>query len=152
MIQKFRWRFISLSIISLFVILFVSIGSLVAINFYRDSREVNRVLSTLVENNGNLTLQNSRALYKNKQNIILGPSNPESIFQYRYFTVLVDKNNKKVLVNKPRDFQSNKQYINEKVDQILNRRKMEKGIIRLDRNNYAYQIFTDQFGQKILCF
>lgn len=152
MIQKFRWRFISLSIISLFVILFVSIGSLVAINFYRDSREVNRVLSTLVENNGNLTLQNSRALYKNKQNIILGPSNPESIFQYRYFTVLVDKNNKKVLVNKPRDFQSNKQHINEKVDQILNRRKMEKGIIRLDRNNYAYQIFTDQFGQKNIVF
>lgn len=150
MIQKFRWKFISLSIASLFVVLFVTIGSLVAVNFYQDRQEVNRVLDTLVQNDGNLTINNSKQLYKNKD-FIFNQQNPESIFQYRYFTVKVDPNNNVSISNQPEDFNLSKQDISNKSKRIINSR-FNKGMIRIDHNNYAYKIFFNDDGQKSIIF
>ncbi|WP_297819504.1 HAMP domain-containing sensor histidine kinase [uncultured Lactobacillus sp.] len=150
MIQKFRWKFISLSIASLFIVIFVTIGSLVAVNFYQDHQEVDRVLNTLVQNNGNLTLNNSQDIYKDKD-FIFNQKNPESIFQYRYFTVSVAPNNKIIITKQPEDFKLSKQDIYSKAGRIANSR-FKKGMIRLDHSNYAYQIFFNDQGQKSIIF
>lgn len=45
MIQKFRWRFIALSVLSLFLVLLIPIGSLVAISSGEDWHTcINRIL------------------------------------------------------------------------------------------------------------
>lgn len=148
MIQKFRWRFIALSVVSLFLVLLIPIGSLVAINFYQDNQQVNQVLSVLTMNNGNLTPDNSRPLYRQKNNFISGKANPESIFQYRYFNITFDKNGDAVITNRPKQFNISKKQIRNKVSSL----KRKKGITRFDGNNYAFETYQDQFGRKNIVF
>lgn len=95
MIQKFRWRFIAISIFSLFLVLTISIGSLIAVNFKRAGDEANRVLTVLITNNGVMTPNNARGEFKQQnfldQSIGAHHFNPEQIYQYRYFSVVSDQ-------------------------------------------------------------
>lgn len=151
MIQKFRWKFIRISVLSLLIVLLFSIGSLVSINFYRDTKEVKQVMDTLVKNDGNLIPQNSNQINRNKLTIIDGQINPEAIYQYHYFTVVFNQNGKPVIINKPKNFNLSEEKINNRAANILARRNKD-GIVRFDSNNYHYRIFTNQAGQQTITF
>lgn len=139
MIQKFRWRFIFISIFSLFIILFFSIGSLIALSFYRDSNESNRVMTALVQNEGNLGPKASTVIDgPQKNNLIAGRRNPESVFQYRYFSVGKDKNGKIMVVNRPKQFNLDQKQLTKKSKNIFAHSR-KKGIVTFDANHYLYQ-------------
>ena len=104
MIQKFRWKFIGMSITALFVVLVITLGTLLGISYTQSHNEVDRVLTTLVNNQGQLTPRNAKPVFGNQKdpinkNFLAGEYNPEAIFQYRYFTVASTKNNTPKIIN-----------------------------------------------------
>ncbi len=152
MLQKFRWKFIALSIFSLFIILFVSIGSLIGVSFYRDSQEANRVMTALVRNEGNLSPKASVIIDgRQKNNFITGRRNPESVFQYRYFGVTQDKSGKIIVINKPKQFNLDQVEIANTSQHILNQ-KNTKGIAVFDANQYLYRRIKSGTGQPQIIF
>lgn len=151
MIQRFRWKFIGISVASLLIILLVTIGNLVALSFYRDNSEANRVLDTLSQNNGNLGPRVSREINGKQSGLIDGKFNPEMLYQYRYFTVVIDKNNNLLVTNRPNNFTIEKKSISEKTMKILEKRQ-NRGTVRFDSNNYIYQISKDDSGQTTIIF
>ena len=80
MIQKIRRKFIIISTCALAVVLTTVIGSIIGTSYYWADQEVNTVLTTLANNQGNIPKQpiavNGQAKY-----------NREDLFQYRYFSV-----------------------------------------------------------------
>lgn len=156
MIQKFRWRFIIISILSLALVLFVSIGSLVYTNFSQAKNESNRVLSVLVNNNGQLTPERTRGAFDRQktlitQDFLLGRFNPESVYQYRYISVLVDPNQKITVLNNQKIFNVSQTQIKQISKKVANGKK-KRGVITIEDNLYEYQIKNTPAGEKILAF
>lgn len=152
MIQKFRWRFILMSIFSLFIVLFVSIGSLIGVSFYRDYGESNRVMTALVRNEGNLGPQASTIINgRQKNNLIAGRRNPEAVFQYRYFSVGQDKNGRIFVINRPRQFNLDQKQLTKKSKNILIK-SQDKGIVTFDANRYLFQKTTSRKKQPEIIF
>ena len=48
MIQKFRWKFIGMSITALFIVLVITLGALLGVSYTQSHNEVDRVLTALV--------------------------------------------------------------------------------------------------------
>lgn len=152
MIQKFRWRFILISIISLFIVLFVTIGSLIGINFYHDSQESQKVMTALVRNRGNLSPHSSPLIDGPAKNSpLMGRRNPESVFQYRYFSVVETPQKKLIVTDRPKQFNIPQDQINDKGAQILSKNR-KQGITTFNANRYLYQKITDQGGQRQIIF
>lgn len=152
MIQKFRWRFILISVISLFIVLFVSIGSLIAINFYHDHQESQKVMTALVQNRGNLSPHSSPLIDgQAKNNPFMGRRNPESIFQYRYFSVIETPQGKLIVADRPRQFNIAQEQINEKGTAIL-RGHRQQGLTTFNANRYLYRKIKDGDGRRQIIF
>lgn len=151
MIQKFRWRFITISICSLLIVLLVSIGGLVGISFYHNHSEAERVMTTLVKNNGSMNPQASQQIDGSGPNrLINGRPNPESAYQYRYFQVVLNKG-KVVFTNRPQNFSNSQSKVKDKAKAIFTGKK-KAGRIRLNNNVYAYRRYRNQFGQQAIIF
>jgi signal transduction histidine kinase len=151
MIQKFRWRFITISICSLLIVLLVSIGGLVGINFYHNHNEAERVMTTLVKNNGSMNPQASQQIEGSGPNrFINGRPNPESAYQYRYFQAVLS-NGKVVLTNRPQNFSWSQSKLKNKTKAIFASKK-KSGRIRLNNNTYAYRRYRNQLGQQAIIF
>lgn len=152
MIQKFRWRFILISIISLFIVLFVTIGSLIGINFYHDSQESQKVMTALVRNSGNLSPHSSPLIDGPAKNSPLtGRRNPESVFQYRYFSVVENPQGHLAVADRPKQFNIPQEQINAKSSQILGKNR-KQGITTFRANRYLYQKTTDPSGHRQIIF
>ena len=52
MIKKLRWRFIGISMISIFVVLFLILAFINTFNFFSFNNQQNEIIQTLGENNG----------------------------------------------------------------------------------------------------
>ncbi|GAA3634883.1 HAMP domain-containing sensor histidine kinase [Lactobacillus hamsteri] len=151
MIQKFRWRFIIISILSLALVLFVSIGGIVLFNFHQAHNESQRVLDTLVQNDGQLTPNNFQGAFDKQESFISGRYNPESIYQYRHFSVAEDNNGKIIVINNQRIYGVKKSTIIETSKKALNQKQAE-GIKRINGNDYLYKISRNQMGGKMITF
>ncbi|MGQ5708665.1 sensor histidine kinase [Lactobacillus sp. PSON] len=156
MIQKFRLQFIIISIASLALVLFTTVGLMIGADFSRAHGEVSRVMNILVRNNGQLTPHDSHEFEQSQtpfNALINNQSNPDSIYQYRYFSVAVDKNNKLKILN----WQNSKVYgvSQEKILKVaqhaLNKRQI-KGITILAGNTYSYEVITHANSKKMVVF
>lgn len=86
MIQHFRNRFIVFSTCALILVIIPIIGGLSAITYFQSRREVNSVLTILVNNEG----QMPRGQVKNQPAIIPQPHfTRESLSQYRFFSATI---------------------------------------------------------------
>ncbi|MCH3904336.1 MAG: HAMP domain-containing histidine kinase [Lactobacillus sp.] len=151
MIQKFRWRFITISVCSLLIVLLVSIGGLVGISFYHNHNEANRVMTALVKNDGTLNPNASKQIDGGVPNrFINGKPNPESAYQYRYFRVVINKK-QVILTNQPKNFTWSQSKINSQVKSILASGKKD-GRIRFNNNVYSYHCYRSQTGQQAIIF
>lgn len=154
MIQKFRWRFIAISIFSLFLVLTISIGSLIAVNFKRAGDEANRVLTVLITNNGVMTPNNARGEFKQQsfldQSIGAHHFNPEQIYQYRYFSVVSDQN-RLTLVNNQKPYKVSSKEINQVVKKVL-AQKENDGEVVISNNDYLFRKGINDQGQEIVAF
>ncbi|TSO25396.1 HAMP domain-containing sensor histidine kinase [Lactobacillus sp. LL6] len=154
-IQKFRLQFIVISIASLAIVLFSTVGLMIGTDFSRAHGEATRVMSALVRNNGQLTPQDSHEFSQNQSPfnaLINNRPNPDSVYQYRYFSVAVNNNKLKIL-----NWQNSKVY-GVSQDKILNvtrhllNKKQTKGVTILARNTYSYEVIANSNGKKMVVF
>lgn len=156
-IQKFRLQFISISIASLAIVLITTVGLMIGADFSRARGDANRVMGALVRNGGQLTPRDSRQFANSNQGPINGfinnRINPDSVYQYRYFSVAIGKNNKLKILN----WQNSKVYgvsqskILDTARSIL-AKKQTKGMIHLAKNSYAYEVVANSNGKRMIIF
>lgn len=156
MIQKFRWKFIYISITSLFLVLVVTMGILLAINYQQAKSEVNRVLDTLVRNDGHLTPGNAQPLFGNQndyinRNFLGGRYNPEAVYQYRYFSVKVDPNNNIKIIDDDNVYRVSSSQVKKISYQIIKSRQ-NSGVIKIGQNDYQYRQTKSEIGDQIIVF
>lgn len=77
MIKKLRWRFIGISMISIFVVLFLILAFINTFNFFSFNNQQNEIIQTLGENNGQ---------FPSDEN---APEDGEAPFSTRYFIVII---------------------------------------------------------------
>lgn len=147
MIQKFRWKFIGMSITALFVVLVITLGTLLGISYTQSHNEVDRVLTTLVDNQGQLTPRNAKPVFGNQKdpinkNFFAGEYNPEAIFQYRYFTVASTKNNTPKIINDDNVYDVARKQIIGTSKQVF-KDKVTSGSVNIGSNQYAYRVGKD---------
>lgn len=150
MIQKFRWRFIFVSICSLLIILLFSIGGLVGLSFSRNHAEAQKAMTALVKNDGDMDPRSSRQFDRQAAHFLTGHPNPEQAYQYRYFRVLLTHGGA-VVTNQPQNFTLSKQKIKQTVAAIA-ARKSRQGRVWFDGNAYQYQRYQNPAGQQAIIF
>lgn len=156
MIQKFRWKFIGMSIMALFVVLVITLGTLLGISYTQSHNEVDRVLTTLVNNQGQLTPRNAKPVFGNQKdpinkNFLAGEYNPEAIFQYRYFTVASTKNNTPKIINDANVYDVAQKKIINTSKQVF-KDKVTSGSVSIGNNQYAYRVGKDQKGNQFIVY
>lgn len=156
MIQKFRWKFIGTSVAALLIVLLITLGSLVGITRIQDQNEVDRVLNTLVKNEGHLSPHNAQPVFGNQndpinRNFLAGKYNPEAVYQYRYFSVTVDSSGRVHVINDNNVYKVK----NTQIESITRRTLAnhdKQGSIKAGQNQYAYRIATNSTGQTLIIF
>lgn len=156
MIQKFRWKFIGMSICALFVVLVMTLGAILGVSYTQSKSEVDRVLTALVNNQGELTPRNAKPVFGNQKdpinkNFLSGEYNPEAIFQYRYFTVANSRNNKPRIINDDNVYDVDRSEIYRTSTQIF-KSKNTSGTTTINGNEYAYRIGKNSAGQKFIVY
>jgi signal transduction histidine kinase len=155
-LQKVRWRFIIMSIVSLAIVIFGSLGGLVLISFSQARGESNQVMQTLVANGGTITPRNAQAVVGNANDFFsrrfsAGQGNPESVYQYRYFTVRESNNNVLQIVNGQKVYGLTDNRIVKTTKNILASGK-NSGVVRLAANTYRYQTIKQDRNQQMVIF
>lgn len=156
MIQKFRWKFIGTSVAALLIVLLITLGSLVGITRIQNQNEVDRVLNTLVKNEGHLSPRNAQPVFGNQndpinRNFLAGKYNPEAVYQYRYFSVTVDSSGRVHVINDNNVYKVK----NTQIESITRRTLAnhdKQGSIKAGQNQYAYRIATNSTGQTLIIF
>ncbi|RVU71002.1 MULTISPECIES: cell wall metabolism sensor histidine kinase WalK [Lactobacillus] len=156
MIQKFRWKFIGAAIGALFLVLILTLGSLVGVSYVQNQKEVDRVLTTLVKNEGHLSPHNAQPAFGNQndpinRNFLAGKYNPEAVYQYRYFSVVVGSDQRIKMINDNNVYKLKNSEINSFLKKVL-ARKDKRGNIKSGENTYAYQVSKDSMGHKLIVF
>lgn len=97
MIKRLRYKFITVSVLALLLVIITVVGSITAASLYRSKQEVNNVLTILVKNEGQL---NSNSNLSPDQRPFLSPRQTrEGIFQYRFFSAQVTRDGQIISVN-----------------------------------------------------
>lgn len=156
MIQRFRWKFIGTSVASLLLVLLITLGGLIGIIHIQNQNEVDRVLTALVKNEGHLSPQNAGPDLGDQnnpinRNFVTGRFNPESVYQYRYFTVTVDSSNHVRVINDSNVYKLKNAAIKKLTRRVLTE-KNSSGNIKNGQNQYAYRVFRSSAGQKMIVF
>lgn len=156
MIQKFRWKFIAISVASLLLVLIITLGSLVGITYVQSQNEVNRVLTVLVENEGHLSPHNAQPAFGNQndlinRNFLGGRYNPEAVYQYRYFAVSVDPSHRVNVINDTNVYKLKNTEIGSLTHQALDNHN-KTGTVKTGQNEYVYRVFRSNTGQKMVVF
>lgn len=99
MIKKLRIKFVSTSIISIFIVLVLIIGSINIINYINMNERTDHMLRFVLDNKGTLPRPEKKDKPHNIPyfNNFKGNPSPEVIFQTRYFTVILDKNSEVIM-------------------------------------------------------
>ena len=156
MIQKFRWKFIGMSIVALFLVLVITLSALLGVSYTQSHSEVDRVLTVLVNNQGQLNPRNAKPVFGNQKdpinkNFLSGEYNPEAVFQYRYFTVANTRNNTPRIVNDDNVYDVGRSKILKTSKQIF-KDKSTSGSIDIGNNQYAYRVGKSQEGYKFIVY
>lgn len=132
MIQRLRKKFILISAFSLLLVLITVIGGMVSVTYINARNEISNVLDILTENRGMLPGKEAKKR--------LGPKyTPESIYQYRYFSVFLDKNSEILAVDK-RHINTLSQDEIKKITKKIIVDKEVTGDIIYNRTGFAYRL------------
>ena len=156
MIQKFRWKFIYMSIASLFIVLIVTMGMLLFVNYHQAQTEVDRVMVALIKNEGHLTPRNAQPAFGNQNDAInrtflAGRYNPEAVYQYRYFSVKINPKNKIQIINDDNVYQLSSKQVKQITKKIL-KLKQSEGSIDIGQNKYRYRKSKNNLGDHFIVF
>lgn len=148
MIKRLQRKFILTSTAALAVVLLTIVGSIIAISYTRAVQEVRSVMTVLAQNNGELSSE--VAGHDARQQF--GPHfNREGLFQYRYFSVLYDRQQRIKGIND----NNIKTVSPTAITSLANRAvkaKRSAGIMRYQYTTYAYRVIKKQRGQTLVIF
>ena len=156
MIQKFRWKFIGTSVAALFVVLLLTLGGLVWVTHVQSQNEVDRVLTALVKNEGRLSPKTAKPAFGDQRdpinrNFLGGQYNPEAVYQYRYFAVMIDESHRVHVIN-----DNNVYKVNNSKIQNITRAALENGdksgVVALGQNQYAFRVAKNSTGETMIVF
>ncbi|MBP2056897.1 signal transduction histidine kinase [Lactobacillus colini] len=156
MIQRFRWKFIYISLASLFIVMVVTMGTLLFINYNQSQSEVSRVMTALIKNDGHLTPRNAQPAFGNQDDAInrtflAGRYNPEAVYQYRYFSVKVNSKQKIQILNDANVYQVTSKQVKQVSKNILKLNKVEGNVV-IGQNRYRYRKSKTKLGDNIIVF
>lgn len=156
MIQKFRWKFIGTSVIALFMVLLLTLGGLVGVTHIQSQNEVDRVLTTLVKNEGHLSPHNAKPAFGNQsdpinRNFLGGKYNPEAVYQYRYFAVTIDDSRRIRVINDSNVYKVNNVQIQNIVKKATETHE-KNGTVTVGQNEYAFRFAKNSTGQVMAVF
>ena len=89
MIKKLRKKLVAVAMLSLFIVLFIIIGTVNVLNYTRMVDDANRTLNILKENNGSFPRPDMS--HGHGEEMFKGMS-PEAPYESRYFSVMMDDN------------------------------------------------------------
>ncbi|MBC8743857.1 HAMP domain-containing histidine kinase [Lactobacillus sp. Marseille-P7033] len=145
MIQRFRYKFIALSTSALLFVILTIVGSLCAFTYYRAHKEVQSVLTILVNNDGQIPRKGVQVDSYNQPQF-----SREGLHQYRYFTVITGQDNKiseiqddQIATISPRDARI--------MTNRVVKKKIKTGQIYCHGVTYAYKTRQTR-GQQVIVF
>lgn len=148
MIKRLRYKFITVSVMALLIVIITVVGSITAASFYRSKQEVNNVLTILVKNEGQLT---SNSNLTPSQRPFLSPRQTrEGIFQYRFFSAQVSRDGQIMSVNDSHIMTVPRSAINNMISRTY-RRHRHAGSMSYRNTLYSYQM-KYQHGHYTLVF
>lgn len=162
MIQRLRRKFTAMATLVLLVVIVTIMSGMIGLSYRRYCLDVDNVLTVLSQNDGQLVSQQGLASAKQR----LGNRfNVESMFQYRYFSVVVDQkgHSRSVIdnhiwtVNRSQIMKLGKQAAKRSnnapslIDRVL-RRSPSQGHVKIDGTEYAYRVTPVSNGQKLVVF
>ena len=89
MIKKLRKKLVAVAMLSLFIVLFIIIGTVNVLNYTRMVDDANRTLNILKENNGSFPRPDMSHGHGGE---MLKGMSPEAPYESRYFSVMMDSN------------------------------------------------------------
>lgn len=145
MIQRFRYKFIAISTAALLFVILTIVGSICTLTYYQSHQEIERVLTILVNNDGQIPRKGIRTDDNNQPQF-----SREGLHQYRYFAVLVDDKNQVTEVRDDHIATVTPQDARAMTDRLV-RRKVHSGQLLYRGVNYAYKI-RNKDGEKVIVF
>lgn len=145
MIQRFRYKFIALSTTALVFVILTIVGSLSAFTYYRSHKEIQSVLTILVNNDGRIPQKGVRADSFNQSQF-----SQEGLHQYRYFTVITDQDNKIAEIQDDQIATISPQDARVMTNRVM-KKKMKTGQVFYRGVTYAYKARQTN-GQRIIVF
>ncbi|MCI1287369.1 MAG: HAMP domain-containing histidine kinase [[Lactobacillus] timonensis] len=136
MIKTLRRKFIVISTVALLLVLVTIIGSISFASFYRNNQEVDSVLDTLVENNGQISRSTN---VKQVPSVLTSPQrNRERIFQYRFFSTRVSGNGQITAID-DRQIETVPDNAIKRLSHTAFRQHRNQGTIYYNQTAYAYK-------------
>lgn len=145
MIQRFRYKFIAISTAALLFVILTIVGSICTLTYYQSHQEIERVLTILVNNDGQIPRKGIRTTDNSQPQF-----SREGLHQYRYFAVLVDNKNQVTEVQDDHIATVTPQDARAMTDRLI-RRKVHSGQLLYQGVNYAYKI-RNKDGEKVIVF
>ena len=145
MIQRFRYKFIAISTAALLFVILTIVGSICTLTYYQSHQEIERVLTILVNNDGQIPRKGIRTTDNSQPQF-----SREGLHQYRYFAVLVNNKNQVTEVQDDHIATVTPQDARAMTDRLI-RRKVHSGQLLYQGVNYAYKI-RNKDGEKVIVF
>ena len=145
MFRKLRIQFILVATVAVCLMLISVIVVLNASKYATSEKRINKILDLLSENNG--VLPEEEVIEK-----ILGKkTNPDIVFQYRYFSAEVDESNKVITMNTEHIATLSETDVIFYVKKILSGGKTYGSFATTDGQKFAYKFnFNDSDGSKLI--
>lgn len=162
MIQRLRRKFTAMATLVLLVVIVTIMAGMIGLSYRRYSLDVDNVLTVLSQNDGQLVSKQGLASAKQQ----LGSRfNVESMFQYRYFSVVVDSHghSRSVIdnhiwtVNRRQIMTLGRQAVQRArqsptVTERLLHRDPRQGHVKVNQTQYVYRVTPVTNGQKLVVF
>lgn len=145
MIQRFRYKFIAISTAALLFVILTIVGGISVLTYYKSHQEVERVLTILVNNDGQIPQKGVQNADDNQPQF-----SREGLHQYRYFAVLVDNKNRVTALQDDHIATVTPQDARTMTNRLL-RRRLHSGQLLYRGVNYAYKI-RNVDGKKVIVF
>lgn len=143
MFRKLRLRFIAIASFAILVVLISIVGVLNSTRYLQTRSEINKILTVLSNNDGTFPSL-SEATNELGEN-----TSTDSIFQYRYFSVLIDNDDNIFSINTSSISDLSDEQV-ENYAQTLNNNRNKNGDFRYQNHTYSYMVTEASNGNNLI--
>lgn len=142
MFKHLRIRIILIAAGALAIALFMFAGILSSVFYFNTNQQIDSVLQVLSDNHGQLD-------YNNRTSNQLGIDSPDALYQYRYFSLLVDKNDRLVSAQTDNIRSIGNDDVNRVLDEVL-KQKYDHGRVTVNGLTFSYKKTSQKNGDNLI--